>query len=264
MHVPRPGERTEGSVGLLPTKNLRCPSKHLRRGHGDNVLSYFRRPRRCRSATVLRTRLVEGEDIDRPLDICSLRGARETLRATTSRPFCDGATDFPQIRRSWTSPSLGRIHSRVWGQTHTRSSPATPPTIFYRGCLPAAPHASRATGPLGGLRLCPTETGVTVRPAADRFLIRGAIRPDGFGPRRQAGTAHKCAAFPYPPPGDARPLFHTLQDYVLRQTIIYPLAIRREKVTNKSYFCVYNFSMDYEPSIFSGPCVLRSFYVVIV
>ena len=33
MHVPRPGERTEGSVGLLPTKNLRCPSKQLRRGH---------------------------------------------------------------------------------------------------------------------------------------------------------------------------------------------------------------------------------------
>ena len=52
MHVPRPGERTEGSVGLLPTKNLRCPSKHLRRGHGDNVLSYFRRPRPCWSATV--------------------------------------------------------------------------------------------------------------------------------------------------------------------------------------------------------------------
>ena len=157
-----------------------------------------------RNVVVLRTRLVKGEDIDRPLDICSLRGARETLRATTSRPFCDGATDFPQIRRSWTSPSLGRIHSRVWGQTHTRSnSPATPPTIIYRGCLPAAPHASRATGPLGGLRLCPTETGVTVRPAADRILRRGAIRPDGFGPRRQAGTAHKCAAFPYPPPGDA-------------------------------------------------------------
>ena len=134
-------------------------------------------PQRLRT---LRTRLVEGEGIDHPLDISSLRGARETLRATTSCPFCEGATDFPQIRRSWTSSSLGRIHSRVWEQTHTRSnSPATPPTIFYRGCLPAAPHASRATGPLGGLRLCPTETGVTVGPAADRILRRGAIRLNG-------------------------------------------------------------------------------------
>ena len=32
MHVPRPGERAEGSVGLLPTKNLRCPPKHLYAG----------------------------------------------------------------------------------------------------------------------------------------------------------------------------------------------------------------------------------------
>ena len=43
MDVYRPWEESEGSVGLLPTKNLLCPPIYLRRCHGNND-SYFHDP----------------------------------------------------------------------------------------------------------------------------------------------------------------------------------------------------------------------------
>ena len=188
MHVPHPGERAEGSVGSYRLKTCGVPKAPLCRSYGCDG-SRLRDPGSARSAPH-NADPISWEDVDRPLDISPFWGARVRHYAPPPRVhFVMERRIFPKsAAHGHPSPSLGRIHGRVWEQTHTRSnSPATPPTIFYRGCLPAAPHASRATGPLGGLRLCPTETGVTVRPAADRFLLRGAIRPDGFGPRRHAG-----------------------------------------------------------------------------
>ena len=165
LHACPPPWGADGGVCRTPTDWKRAVSlKAPTPGPiGDNVvLSYFRRPRRClvRNGVVLRTRLVEGEDTDRPLDISSLRGARETLCATTSGPFCEGVLDgfspnppLMDIPVDWGASTVASEDRRIPGATPQR----LPPTIFYRGCLPGAPHPSRATGPLGGLRLCPTQ-----------------------------------------------------------------------------------------------------------
>ena len=89
MHVPRPGERTGGSVGLLPTKNLRCPPKHLCAGVTGTTAHASATPAvPARNVVVLRARLVEGGVMLTPPrhEILAVRGARGTRRAAASGP----------------------------------------------------------------------------------------------------------------------------------------------------------------------------------
>ena len=61
MHVPSPGERTGGSVGLLPTKNLRCPPEHLYAAVTGATAHASATPAvSARNVVVLWSRFVEG------------------------------------------------------------------------------------------------------------------------------------------------------------------------------------------------------------
>ena len=100
MHGPRPGERTEGSVGLLPTKNLRCPQSTY--AGATRITSYLTPvdpggagPQPCGVADPSRRGGVILSPPTRKKNL-AMRGARGTLRAATSGPYVDGATDFPK------------------------------------------------------------------------------------------------------------------------------------------------------------------------